>query len=318
MDGERKACSAPSVVCLGEALVEFNQQDDGRFLQGHGGDTSNTAIALARQQTHSGYISRLGKDPFGDSLRSLWLDEGVHSEHVIKDPDAPTGIYFVSHGPQGHQFSYYRAHSAASRLTPDDIPAQYVSQAKVLHVSAISQAISESARDSVRHAIDVAQSAHTLISYDTNLRLNLWSLDEARAVIGQTVAQADVVLPGLDDAAKLTGLQDADAIVDKLLEDAKASAIIVLTLGADGAIAASARQRLRLPALAVTAVDSTGAGDTFDGAFLSEWLRTGDLETAARYANVAAALSTTGYGAVAPIPDRQTVRARLEQTLQQR
>lgn len=312
--GPVDATPATQVICLGEALVEFNQQADGRYLQGHGGDTSNTAIAISRQQISSGYISRLGKDPFGDSLRALWRSEGVDYTNVIADETASTGIYFVSHNQDGHQFSYYRAHSAASQMSKDDVATDYIASATVLHVSAISQAISDSACACVDYALDVAQSNDTLISYDTNLRLNLWSLDKAQPVIERTIACADIILPGLDDANCLTGLNEADAIADRFLEMAKPSAIVALTLGSDGVLVASAQQRLRLAALPVAPVDATGAGDTFDGAFLSEWIRCGDLEVAARYANVAAALSTTGYGAVAPIPHRKQVQAILDKS----
>jgi len=174
---------SPQIVCLGEALVEFNQQSDGRYLQGHGGDTSNTAIAVARQGKTSGYISRLGKDFFGESLRTLWRSEGVDNKFVAEDNSAPTGIYFVSHDQRGHQFSYYRAHSAASQMTKDDVAQDYIAAASVLHISAISQAISDSACDCVSHAIDVARASGTQISYDTNLRLNLWPLHKARKTI---------------------------------------------------------------------------------------------------------------------------------------
>jgi len=301
--------STPELVCLGEPLLEFNEQPDLRYLAGHGGDTSNTAIAAARSQTRTGYISRLGADPFGDRFIELWNREGVDCQHVHRDQNASTGIYFVSHGPDGHQFSYYRSGSAASLMDRTDVPTDYVGGARVLHVSAISQAISDSARRCVGQAIKVAKSSDTIVSYDTNLRLNLWSIEEASETINATIADAEILLPGLDDAMLLTGRKDADSIVDQFL--AQGASLVALTLGSEGVLVATGDQRIRLNALNVTAVDATGAGDTFDGAFVSEWLRTGDPAQAGRYANVAAALSTTGFGAVAPIPTRQQVEARL-------
>jgi len=299
----------PDLICLGEPLVEFNQQPDGLYLAGHGGDTSNTAIAAARQQTRTAYISRVGTDPFGDSLIELWQREDIDYSQVARDADASTGIYFVTHSSDGHQFSYYRSHSAATKLDETDVPADYIGQAHVLHISAISQAISDSARSCVNHAIDAAAKASTLVSYDTNLRLNLWSLERARETINETIPKADIVLPGLDDAVHLTGLSDPDAIVDRLL--AQGAGLVALTLGRDGVLVANYEQRFTIAALSVNALDATGAGDTFDGAFISEWLNTRDLKRAGRYANVAAALSTTGYGAVAPIPTRSAVEAQL-------
>ena len=108
------------VVALGEALVEFNQTSSGEpdYLQGFGGDTSNAVIAAARAGARTAYLTRIGDDGFGRSLLELWRREGVDTQAVDADPAAPTGIYFVSHGAHGHEFSYRRAGSAASRMTP--------------------------------------------------------------------------------------------------------------------------------------------------------------------------------------------------------
>ena len=94
-----------------------------------------------------------------------------------------SGIYFISHGPDGHEFSYFRQGSAASLVTPQDVPEPLIAQSKILHVSGISQGISLSACDAVFTAMDLARSHDTLISYDTNLRLRLWPLERARATI---------------------------------------------------------------------------------------------------------------------------------------
>jgi 2-dehydro-3-deoxygluconokinase len=119
----------------------------------------------------------------------------------------------------------------------------------------------------------------------------------------------DIALPGLDDARQLTGLDQPDAIVDFYLK--LGASVVALTLGKDGALVATARRRERIGSIPVAAVDATGAGDAFDGAFLAEFLRTGDPFEAARFANAAAALSTLGYGAVPPLPTREQTLAAL-------
>jgi 2-dehydro-3-deoxygluconokinase len=292
-------------------MVEFSAPDDGArgWLQGFGGDTSNCAVAAARQGGRVGYVSAVGRDMFGDMLIEMWAGEGIATELVRRDDDAPTGVYFITRGRDGHAFSYLRSGSAASRLTPADVPRGAIGAAKVLHLSGISQAISPSAADAGFAAIDAARDAGVLVSYDTNLRLRLWPLARARAVIMAAVAEADIILPGLDDARQLTGLADPDAIADRLLGGR--ARVVALTLGRDGALVATPDRRELIPALAVEAVDASGAGDCFDGAFLVEYLRTADPFAAARYACVAAALSTCGRGAVAPIPRRADVQARL-------
>src|SRR5438270_4511497 len=106
------------VAALGEAMLEFNQTLPGEpnYLQGFGGDTSNAVIAAARAGARTTYLTRLGADKFGDELMQLWAREGVDTSGVERDPSVATGIYFVTHGPQGHEFSYLRAGSAASRM----------------------------------------------------------------------------------------------------------------------------------------------------------------------------------------------------------
>ena len=204
----------PDIVCLGEPMLEFNQQPDGSYLPGHGGDTSNCAIAAARQGARVGYVTHLGADAFGDSFMALWAGEGIDTKAITRREDGHTGIYFVTHGEAGHEFSYFRAGSAASLMNPGALPVDYLEAARVLHVSGISQAISDSAADAVFAAIDVVKKAGGLVSYDTNLRLNLWPIERARAIIHAAVAQCDIALPGHDDAFQLTGFNDPDAIVD--------------------------------------------------------------------------------------------------------
>ncbi|MEZ5657447.1 MAG: sugar kinase [Burkholderiaceae bacterium] len=293
------------LLCLGEPMLEFNAQADGRYLPGHGGDVCNCAAAAARQGARVGVLTRLGADAFGDSFMALWRSEGIDARHVRRDPSAPTGIYFVHHDAGGHNFSYYRRDSAASRITVADLPLQAIAQARVLHTSGISLAISTSSADTVFAAMSAARDAGRTVAFDTNLRLNLWPLARARAMIDAAVALADIVLPGLDDARELTGLHEPDAIVDAYLR--RGAAIVALTLGADGTLVATTNERRRIAAFPVQAVDATAAGDTFDGAFLAQWLAGADAFEAARYANAAAALSTLGFGAVTPMPRRAQV-----------
>jgi 2-dehydro-3-deoxygluconokinase len=305
---------ALDLVCFGEPLMEFAEvvrNGETVWLPGFGGDASNVAIAAARQGARVAMLTALGDDPFGARFLDLWDRECIDRASVTIEPGGATGIYFITYGPNGHDFAYRRAGSAASRLGPDDLPRDIIASARALHVSGITQAISDSSCAAVFAAIAHARESGTRVSFDTNLRLKLWPLERARPAILAAAAQADLVRPGLDDARLLTGLSDPDAIADYFLR--QGAGIIAMTLGADGCLVATGERRLRLPPFAVTAVDASGAGDTFSGAFLAEWLQHGDPFAAARYANVAAALSTLGHGAVAPIPARAQVEAALRE-----
>ena len=301
------------LLCMGEPMLEFNQQrpaSDGRvlYLEGHGGDTSNAAIAAARSGASVGYVTAIGTDAPGDSFMALWAREGVATDTVIRRPGAQTGIYFVTHDGGGHHFTFYRTGSAAAQFRPQEVPEDAIRAARILHVSGISQAISECACDAVFHAMHIAREAGARVSYDTNLRLRLWPAARAAAVIHAAIGMADIALPSLDDATALTGLTDPDAVVDFYL---RLCPLVLLKCGAAGCVVATRDSRTRIAAHRVTVVDATGAGDVFAGALLARLLAGDDAFSAARYANAAAALSTTGYGAVAPIPREDAVRALL-------
>lgn len=296
------------IVSLGEAMVEFNQTGEGAgrlYLQGFGGDTSNFAIAAARQGARVAYLSALGDDPYGRLLRRLWDEEGVDHTDVATNADAFTAIYFVTHGEAGHQFSFFRSGSAASRMNPAQLPRERIASARVLHLSGISLAISPAACDTAYAAIDTARQAGVKVSFDTNLRLKLWSIDRARAVMSDVIARSDLCLPSYDDVVAITGLTDPDALVDHCLR--LGAKVVALKLGDQGALIADAAQRHRIAPHPCQPVDATGAGDTFGGAFVHRWLQGDELAKAGRYAAAAAALSTQGYGAVAPIPTASQV-----------
>lgn len=292
------------IVSIGEPMVEFNQVEERRFLQGYGGDTSNMIIAAARSGASTAYITRVGDDEFGRMFLDLWKREGVDTRWVIVDRDAPTAAYFVTHGPQGHVFSYLRKHSAASRLQPADIPD--LSAAAVVHASGISMAISQSACDAVFAAFE---SAEGKIAFDSNLRLKLWPLERASEMIGKAAGMADYFFPSLEDAQQLSGAASPEENL-AWAHDLGAKTVF-LKLGSDGVIVSDGKRRERLPAVKVKAVDATGAGDCFCGAALARLAAGDSIWDAARYANTAAALATTGYGAVDPLPRPEAVRQRL-------
>ncbi len=296
------------ILAIGEPLMELAEIDragERLYLPGHGGDTSNVAVAAARSGARVGYFTHLGDDAFGQGFLDLWDREGIDRSAVTVRAGARTGIYFISYWPDGHVFSYFRAGSAASLVRPEDLPVDLIAGARVLHVSGISQAISASCADAVFAAIRHAKGAGRVVCYDTNLRLALWPLDRARATIGAALRLADVARPGLDDARQLTGLDGPDEIADWFL--ALGPTVVAMTMGKDGVLVATPDDRRVIPTRKVDARDASGAGDTFGGAFLTEWLRTGDPFRAAEYGNAAAALKTLGYGAVAPMPRREIV-----------
>ncbi len=294
------------IVCFGEPLMEFNQiRKGGNYTPAHGGDVSNCAVAAARQGASVGMIAHVGDDTFGRSFIDLWNNENIDTNYIKKSSTAPTGVYFVTHNKDGHVFDYLRKGSAASKFEPHHIPESYIATSKILHVSGISQAISISACDSVFKAINTAKSYGVLVSYDPNLRTKLWPLERARATIHAAVTLCDIFLPGYEDAAALCGLNEPEDIIH--FYHRLGAPLVALTLGSTGVLVSNKKEMHLVKGRKVKAVDATAAGDTFDGAFLSQLARDVDVFTAAQHANVAASLSVQKYGAVPSIPNYKAV-----------
>ncbi len=299
---------ALDVLSLGEPLYEFSELPDGsrRWLQGFGGDTMNCAIAAARQGVRAGYLTRLGQDEFGAQFLALWKEEGLDVSGVEIDPDAHTAVYFITHGPSGHVFSYLRGGSAASRMRPDRLRLDLIGSCRFFHTSGITQSISASACDTAFAAMQAAREAGAQVVYDANLRLRLWPAARARAVITAALAMSDLFLLSVDEAEVLCERSEPESILDWC--HAHGATRVALKLGKQGAIGSDGTRRELIPGHVVEAVDATGAGDCFAGSLMARMAAGDDYWTALRYANAAAALTTTGYGAVAPLPRPADVR----------
>lgn len=307
--------TTPDILCLGEPLVEFvrDMSGDGRmFRQGIGGDTSNAAISAARQGASVGYLTALGDDRFGAMIRALWAHEGVDARHVVTSPTAPTGLYFIEPDPAERFFTYYRDGSAASLMTPADLPHPVLQATKVLHLSGITLAVSATMRATALAAAALVAAAGGAVSLDTNLRLKLWPVEEAREVIHAAMAHARIAVTSIDDSADLTGLTDPAAIAD--FYQSLGPQIVLVTMGAEGVWLATPEGGQPIPAAPADPVDSTGAGDSFAGAFLAWWLETGDAIKAARAATIVAAGTVSGLGAVDPILRRADVLSRMSES----
>ena len=295
------------IVALGEALIEFNQRDPAQpvYHRGVGGDTSNCVIAATRQGARCAYLTQVGDDTFGAELLALWQREGVDTQGVRSVAGAPTGLYFVSHGPQGHEFTYRRHDSAATRMTPADLPRDLIAGAKWLHVSGISLAISESARATVLEAIALARAGGTRISFDLNYRPRLWSRELALEVTLRVLRDTDLFLPSVDEIETLAGVGDPHGVIRWGHEHGARQ--VALKLGARGALVSDGSTVTEVPPFAVSPLDATGAGDCFAGTTLARLARGDTLPQAAAVANVAAALSTQAFGAVDGLPRENEV-----------
>ena len=255
-------------------------------------------------------LANLGTDGFADHILQLYATEGIDTSWVSQIEDFPTGLYFIEYGPSGHKFSYRRAGSAASRFSPSDLNPDMFGQVGVLHLSAISQAISESSCEASIRAAEMARAAGARVSFDTNLRLNLWSSKQALSAMERILPHVDLVFPSTEDSEALFGTSDTAEICNRFLS--YGVELVLLSLGEKVAILANSDGQHMVDHNPAKLIDATGAGDTFDGAFLAEYSRSGDALGAARFACAAASLSVQKVGAVDSIPRWDAIRSRLK------
>ncbi|MDT7580327.1 MAG: hypothetical protein QOK35_1591, partial [Pseudonocardiales bacterium] len=271
---------------------------------GMGGAESNVAIGLSRLGVNCTWVSRVGDDALGTFLTREIRAEGVRVL-VTRDPVAPTGLMLKEHRHgRPWRVRYYRAGSAASRLSPADVDAvaDEIAAADVLHLTGITAALGPSALAAAERAMEVARAAGVLVSFDVNHRATLWGDDEAAPVLARLAATADLVFAGPEEACLLldrdrptgpAGFEDGEALARELAK--RGPATVVVKLGALGALALSGDEVHRSPALPVTVVDPVGAGDAFVAGYLSAVVAGGSVPDRLRTGNACG-------GAVCAVP----------------
>ncbi len=290
------------VVTLGECMAVFCPLEPlpleaARTLAADiAGAEANLCIGLCRLGHSARFISRVGDDPFGRRIRTTLQGEGVDTAFLATDPLAPTGVFFRERLPDGvRRVYYYRAGSAASRLTPNDLPASAFAAARVVHLTGITPALSAGCAATVVRAMDLARAAGALVSFDPNYRSRLWDETTARTALVPLMQHSDLLLLGDEDARALLGAGNNEELLRRAAD--LGPPMVVLKCAERGALAQAGGTVVSVPAYPVEhVVDPVGAGDGFDAGFLSGWLRGFDLAANLRLgARVgAAAVATLG------------------------
>ncbi len=312
----------PRILCLGEALIDFLQLDDGdSFKRQAGGAPLNVACGAAKLGASAAMITMLGRDLFGDFLERTMVEHHVDTRGVRRSDQANTALAFVALDARGERtFSFYRKPCADQLLAPAHLDdALFGAELDVFHFGSISL-ITEPSASATRAAAERARAAGAWVSYDPNLREPLWpDLDSARRTMLDAVALADVVKVSEGELRFLTG-EEHDSGVATLLE--RGPVAVVVTRGERGCSVFSVEaDPVHAAGLGVEVVDTTGAGDAFVAAFLDAWVRAGiaapadvsgeRLAVCALRGNAAGALATTRYGAIPALPTRAEVDALL-------
>ncbi|WP_234122577.1 sugar kinase [Clostridium hydrogenum] len=290
------------VITFGESMVVFNPETNSplryvdSFSKAVGGADSNVAMALARLGHEAGWFSRLGDDEFGRYVENIIRGDGVDVSRVKFDDKASTGLMFKekSYGENPNVY-YYRKGSAASKICIEDLDEEYIKSAKIIHITGITPALSETAREVVFKVLDIANKNGITVSFDPNIRLKLWSIENAKSVLLQIAAKSDIILPGNEEGEMLLGTSDEKEIARKFLE--LGCKTVAVKLGAKGCYVANSEEDVYVAGFKVeNPVDTVGAGDGFAAGFLSGILKKLSIEECGRLGNAVGAMATMVKG----------------------
>lgn len=308
------------VVAFGELLVDFVPAAGPQslvtaeiFKKAAGGAPANVAAGLARLGISSAFMGMVGEDEFGRFLAGELWKASVDVAPLRFTGKARTGLAFVSLQANGDRdFLFYRSPGADMLMTPEDVDGGALRAAKAFHFGSISLA-SEPSRASTLHAAGLAREYGKLVTYDPNLRLELWpSADDARAGMRLGLAQAEVVKISEEELHFLTDEPDPIAGARRLWSPRLR--LMTVTRGAAGCSWLTPDADGEVAGFPVNAIDATGAGDAFMAGLIAGILASSAVLTdpahiseACRFANAVGALATTGRGAIPSMPTRQEV-----------
>lgn len=304
------------VVTFGEAMTMFMANETGElhkvknFTKALAGAETNVAIGLSRLGYKVGWVSKVGDDPFGKYIVEALKEEGVDTDCVTFDSSYPTGFQLKSKVLSGDpKVKYFRKGSAASTLSEKDVNNAYFTEAKHLHATGIPPALSMSVREFSQEVINSMKAANKTISFDPNLRPNLWnSENEMIEVINEFAVQADWVLPGISEGKILTGYSKYEDIAAFYLD--KGVKLVVIKLGTEGAYFRTAEKEMIVSGFSVEkVVDTVGAGDGFAVGVISGLLDGLTTKEAVTRGNAIGALAVMSPGDSDGLPTRKALES---------
>ncbi|HHA1516475.1 aminoimidazole riboside kinase [Enterobacter bugandensis] len=285
---------------LGDAVVDLLPDGEGKLLQCPGGAPANVAVGIARLGGKSAFIGRVGDDPFGRFMAKTLADERVDVKHMRLDPAHRTSTVVVDLDDHGERsFTFMVRPSADLFLEPADLPT--FSAGEWLHVCSIALS-AEPSRSATFQAMDAIRKAGGNVSFDPNIRPDLWPDENAlRRCLEQALQSADVVKLSVEELAFLTGDADVREGLNTLMQRCPARLVLV-TQGKEGVIAWHQGAVKHYPATPVQCVDTTGAGDAFVAGLLYGLAAGQELVPAIDLAQRCGALATTAKGAMTALP----------------
>ncbi|WP_053360909.1 sugar kinase [Bacillus sp. FJAT-27251] len=306
------------IITIGDSMITFNPSSTGpmRFVSSFerkiGGAELNVAIGCARLGLKAGWISRLGNDEFGRHIFNMVRGEGIDVSQVKLVDGYPTSLNFKEiMGDGSTRTFYYRNNSPTTALTIESIDENYIKNARVLHITGVFPAVDKEKNiNLIKHAVSLAKKHRVLVSFDPNIRLKLWSKEEAKSVLRELLPQVDIFLTGEEEAELLLGTSDPKGII----EQSRAFGIshIAIKQGENGSVGFHKGQYAEAPALkAKKVVDTVGAGDGFDAGFIYGLLNEWPLERILSFANAIGSMVVSVAGDNEGLPYLEDVLVQL-------
>ena len=308
------------VVALGELLVDFTEnglssQGNPLFEGNPGGAPCNVLSMLQKLGKQTAFIGKVGRDSFGEMLRDVVSEQGIDTGNLMMDGEVPTTLAFVHTAPDGDRsFSFYRHPGADVMLRKEEVDAGLLQDTRIFHFGSLSMT-DEGIEAATKMALDIADEAGAVISFDPNLRPPLWkSLDIAREKIAYGISRCHILKISDDEIEFFTGTADIDEGVAKIQEEYH-TPLICATMGKMGSRAYCDGARVECPPFVNRdTIETTGAGDTFMACVLNgilEWGISGldnkKLYDMLEFANAAASIITTRKGALKVMPEEKEV-----------
>ncbi|GAM73933.1 fructokinase [Vibrio ishigakensis] len=302
------------VWLTGDAVVDLIPNDQFTYLKCPGGAPANVAVAIARLQGETGFFGRVGNDPLGRFMQKTLADEGVETSRLVLDDEQRTSTVIVDLDDDGERsFTFMVKPSADQFLVPQDVPS--FKQGEWLHVCSIALA-NEPSRSSTLAAMEQIKQAGGFVSFDPNLRDEVWANpEEIIPVVQKAIALADVVKFSDDELLFLTGCDSIESALASLPQTD--NQLVLITQGAKGALVVFGGEQELQSGEAVKPVDTTGAGDAFVGGLLAslaraeQWQSADAIRHAVKWANACGALATTQKGAMTALPTESELEAYL-------
>lgn len=297
----------PEIITIGETMIVFNALQVGplrhvsEFRRSYAGAESNVAIGLARLGKSTGWISKLGEDEFGEYIYTMVKNEGVDVSRVIKDCSGKTGICIKEYCDGGRTIiHYYRLNSAASRIKPSDLDEEYLASAKLLHITGISLAISENSKRTIYRAVELARTNGVKVSFDPNIRLQLWNPKRAKKEICSVLGKVDLFFPGKREIELIFETKDPEIAIRRALDYGISQ--VAVKLGKEGALVGGNDYYYHIPGIPVQMIDEVGAGDGFVSGYLFGYLNKLSPIDCGKIGNAIGAIVTTSVGDVEALP----------------